>query len=803
MRLTPNSQARLVTMQKNNSSQPRFSMKRMALLMAGLLFMQTQASVFAAPARSTAPVAPVATDASVPAPADGQAGAAGGLPVPPPAPPVPTVTYSLQQLGAQYPLNITGVDGSDTLRFGVRDDQVVTGAQLNLRYAYSPALLPDISHINVLVNDQIAFSIPVPKKTGGQSLDQTFQLPPYLITSSNNLRLQLIGHYTMSCEDPQHTSLWVNISNHSTLALETQPLPLPNDLARLPEPFFDQHDGGRLDLPFVFVGNPSVDTLEAAGAVSSWFGSLAAGRGARFPASVDQMPTKGNGVVFSVGVPASMMLQDLQGPTLAVVTNPNDPNGKLLLVMGRNGQEIRQAADALVTGSETLTGRIATITHDVVLKPRQPYDAPRWLPTDRPVPLGELIDATQLNVSGFSPDIIRINSRVAPDLFGWHQPPVPLDLHYRYTPQSESVNSALLFSVNDQFVKSMPLLALERLEGGKKLSSEVLSDKSLPREAHLEIPLDLLKPRGQLQFRYMYDYIKQGECRDIIIDDVRGYIDPKSTIDLRGYQHYMAMPDLSAFSMAGFPFTRMADLSDTAVVLSNTPNARDYSTYLAIMGRMGESTGYPATGVTVVSVNQVDQAPADKDLLVIASGNNPTWLQSWAQKSPGGYGANGANFTLSDLPSRVLGWFHPDPRLNHVPSRAALAYVSSGVSAVIAGFESPLKSDRSVVMVASNQPEGLDTAVSALLNVRDGSQTPIQGSLVVVRGKEVDPVAAEHTYYIGHLDIFTHIDWWLSSISPSLTLSRVLWTLGTIILVILVIWGLRALLRRRRNGRLS
>lgn len=708
------------------------------------------------------------------------------------------VRYTLDQLGTLYPINLRGVDGSDSFEFGVRDDQVVTAARLKLTYAYSPSLLPELSHINVLVNDQVAASIPLPKETGGASLKRTVDLPPYLITPFSVLRLQLIGHYTMQCEDPLHSSLWANISLGSELDLATAPLPMPNDLARLPEPFFDAHDRRLLALPFVFAGNPDEAALEAAGTVSSWFGALAGYRGARFPVSIAQIPAQGNAVVLAAGAQAAALAPaPLQGPTLAVVDNPNDPNGKLLLVMGRDGKELKQAAAALAIGNQALSGASATITQLADQAPRKPYDAPRWLRTDRPVSFGELIDAKRMNVSGFNPGAIRIDVRVPPDLFGWHEPKVPVDLRYRYTPQQTLTNSALLFHVNDQFVKSIPLPSLERLADGGALRAQVLPDSSLPMRAQVEVPLQLLKSRAQLQLRYMYDYLKQGECRDIIIDNVRGAIDPESTIDLTGYPHFMAMPDLAAFAQAGFPFTRLADLSETAVVLGANAGPQEYSVYLFAMGRMGESTGYPTTGVTVVRARTADAAPSGKDLLVIASGADPAWRDAWAGQMPAGYGRD-AYFTLSDLPHRVLGWFHADPRLDDEPHRAALAYAGNGVSAVVAGFESPRDSGRSVVMLASNRPEGLQDVASALLGGPDYNR-PIQGSLTVIRGKEIDPLVGEQTYYIGHLGFFKRIAWTLSPFMPrGRTLTAAGWVLAVIVALLLLGWLASWLWRRRR-----
>ena len=47
----------------------------------------------------------------------------------------------------------------------------------------------------------------------------------------------------------------------------------------LPLPFFDRRDMRKLVLPFVFQAEPDNATLEAAGALSSWFGGLAGYRG--------------------------------------------------------------------------------------------------------------------------------------------------------------------------------------------------------------------------------------------------------------------------------------------------------------------------------------------------------------------------------------------------------------------------------------------------------------------------------------------------------------------------------------------
>lgn len=667
-----------------------------------------------------------------------------------------TYRLTLKELGAQYPLNLAGVDGTNGVPFGVRADEIVTAARVSLNYAYSPALLPDLSHINVMVNGEVAHSIPVPKEDAGKSLKTDIDLPVRLITDFNRLNLQLIGHYSMGCEDPLHSSLWANVANDSVLELTVAPLRLQNDLALLPLPFFDRRDVRPLNLPFVMVGQPDHALLEAAGTLSSWFGALASYRGARFPVSLDALPATGNAIVLLAGTATlpGMNLPAAQAPTISLQPNPNDPMGKLLVIAGRDAAQVKTAAAALALGTQALSGQTATIVKFDALAPRTPYDAPNWVRSDRPMKFGELAASRDLNVAGYRPDIVRVNLRLPPDLFALRDKGVPVDLKYRYTPRPSNDKSTLNVNVNRDFLQSIPLKSVEQLGGSDSLVGKLLSDETLPADKRMQIPLFMLPPRSQMQLHYYYDYLKQGECRDVIIDNVRGAIDPDSTIDISGYSHFMAMPNLAAFDQAGYPFTRLADLSETAVVLPENPTARDYSAYLALVGRLGESTGYPATAVTVTGANQID-AQRDKDLLVIGSGKNQPLLTKWAQYMPGNIEGADKRFVMSDLVYRLSGWGSPPAR------RDAITLSSDGSDAILAGFESPLQPGRSVVVAAGNRPEGLDDVVNALL-VSENDAHRIEGSLAIIRGKQVDSVVADQTYYAGKLEPLEYAAWYFS-----------------------------------------
>ena len=708
---------------------------------------------------------------------------------------VPSYSATLKQLGANYTMHLRGIEGSDSVSFDVRADQVVTKARINLEYSYSPALLSDLSQINVMVNDQVAASIPVPAETAGSLQQQVIDIPPHLVTEFNRLTLQLIGHYTMMCEDPLHSSLWAKVSNTSALELETTQIVLPDDLSRLPLPFFDGRDSRALELPFVFAGTPDNAALEAAGAVSSWFGALASYRGAQFPVTVGQLPEQGNAIVLLAGGATIDGLEAIENnrPSLTLIPNPNDPYGKLLLVAGRDGAQLKQAAQALVSGSHVLSGSTASIERIDSLQARKPYDAPNWLPSDRPVQLGELVEARRLSVSGYNPGNINLPMRLPPDLFNWREKGVPLHLKYRYTPQPVSTNSSLLISVGGKFIKSLPLPSQEHISD-ESLLAKLQQDDSLLQETKLLLPLNSLPLQSALELRFMYDYIKQGDCRDIIIDNMRGTIEPDSTLDLSGYEHFIAMPNLGVFQSSGFPFTRMADLAETAVVMPESAGVEEISLYLDVLGRFGGSTGLPATAVTVT--NGADDAQLKgKDLLVLAAAGNQPLLQRWADLLPASLG-NGSSFELSDIVHRVRNWVGYDSRANLRQARSSLALGAGGAGAYVTGFESPLSSERSVVVIAADQPENLAEVSAALRGGEDYEQS-LQGSLAVVNGKRINTLVAEQQYYVGELGFFRYMQWLLAH---NLALMALFTLLAVSLASVLLYFTLRARARARLDG---
>ncbi|MBK6651551.1 MAG: cellulose biosynthesis cyclic di-GMP-binding regulatory protein BcsB [Betaproteobacteria bacterium] len=706
-------------------------------------------------------------------------------------------TFTLKQLGAYDPLALRGIDAVFSLPFSVPADEVVTGLKLKLDFAYSPSLITNLSHLKILVNGEIAATVALPKEQAGTNLIREVTIDPRLLTDFNRFNMQFIGHYTLDCEDPFHSSLWMNISNLSTLEFTVTPLSVQNDLALLPAPFFDRRDGRRLELPFVFGGTPSSGVLEAAGIVSSWFGSLASYRGAWFPSSLNALPAA-HAVVFATNEerPQGISVPPINGPTLAVAPHPSDPRYKMLFVLGRDAKELRTAATALGLGRNTFSGQSVAITGLEGLKVRKPYDAPNWVTSDRPVKMGELASVEEMNVTGIRPDLIRVNLRTAPDLFGWQSKGAPFDMRYRYTPRATIDKSTLNVNVNRNFITAYPLLPFSEGQPGeaiqKKINNLLNTDKLLPARDEFFIPLSLMPARSQLQFHYHFDYPKQGACKDVEMKNYQGAIDPESTLDLTSFPHYIEMPNIAVFANAGFPFTRMADLSETAVVMPDAPGVPDISTYLTLMGRMGESTGLPAYGISVGRAGDVSRY-ADKDLLVLGSSANQPMLGQWAKHMPFSVAGQARTFSISEWVRRHLPWYET-VGTDRSPV-VKLSEITLNREAVVFGFESPLSSGRSVVAVVSDKTSGLADVLSALMD--DELIAKIQGSLAVVRGKEVESMTVGSAYTVGKLPFALKSRWLISQNSWMLALALIA---GAVLLGAVLYTLLRLRVNRRTKG---
>lgn len=694
-------------------------------------------------------------------------------------------------LGAYEPLHLRGPDDTRTINVGVRLDRVVTGATLRLRYTYSPALVFPVSHLKISLNGEAVATVPFDSEHAGQMLTRDIALDPRLLTDFNQLNVQLIAHYTLDhCEDPENSSLWADVSPASEIVLDTTPLKLPDDLSLLPAPFFDRRDPQPLRLPFVLPASADDSTLESAGILASWFGELADYRGARFSV-VTSLPADAHAVVVGTReqLPPGLTLPAIDGPMLFMLDNPATSNKKLLIVTGRNDAEVKQAAAALVLGKAALSGSQATIEHLDLGPPREPYDAPRWLPIGRPVPFKRLVDdAKQLQVAGSRPDAIRLNLRVPADLYSWSGRGVPLDLKYRYTAPTVENNSALSISINELLVKSLRLPPAKDEDGKGRLQLPILGGADARTSDRLDIPAFRVGSANQLQLKFDLDSQRTGLCQGAAQNPVHAAVDPDSTIDFSHFVHYARMPNLAYFANSGFPFTRYADLSQTAVVIPDRPGPQDLAALLTVLGHMGQWTGLPALRVQVLRAGQA-QNVQNKDVLTIGDSASGVLPSAWHAALPLSI-AMDARGQVTRTAFSVREFWRDGL---HVAEGSARLDETGPIAALL-GFELPGSHGRSVVALTGTSPARLADLLDVLEKPDHLAQ--LQGDVALVRGGRVESMRVGDTYVVGYVPWYAQI--WGRAIRHPVLLG-VLGALGGLLLAIAAFTALQALSARRRG----
>ena len=572
-------------------------------------------------------------------------------------------------------------------------------------------------------------------------LEATLTLPAEMLVHKNELTFEFVGHYTMQCEDPSNTTLWSHVDTTSTIELAGALLPLQNDLKLLPLPFYDEAVNLHPVVPIVFLSQPSPKALKAAGIVASWFGILTDSHPVRFPVSIGTIPV-GNVIVIGENqaeLPASLKMSASSGPTIAMRTNPIDPYSKVLVLTGDNADDLVIAATALAMQRDMLQGDQVPIPSLKMPAPSEPDDAPRWLSSDKITPLGSIAQFNELESDGGVP--VRVYMRMPPDLcYDCAQQNLGFHLNYRYNGIPLTNDSTLQVYMNGGYVSSTPLPHTDK-------ASSVL-------ETIVPVPRANMRPfSNSLEMQFIFLLHKKGLCTDTAPYNLKGAVLKDSYLDIRGIPHLATLPNLELFSNAGYPFTRKADLSDTAVVLPDTSGADEIETYLTLMGHFGAQTGYPVLNVDVTNADGM-KTDGRKDYLVLGTVEDQPALSKLNPSLP--VMVDGSGLHIQD----TQGFFAPlqhawwKVRSSDRIQSGQLETAGGLPDALIEGIEWPSHSNRSVVIVALRDHTVVSNFLSVFLKYSQSSD--ISQSVSVLHGSRfVSYRIGNDVYKVGSLSYWT------------------------------------------------
>ncbi|MDO6408345.1 MAG: cellulose biosynthesis cyclic di-GMP-binding regulatory protein BcsB [Pantoea sp.] len=620
--------------------------------------------------------------------------------------PVSTV-ISVAQMGQKQGIVLTGGQLQSGIVFTLPGDEVITNARLNLSLRVSAALASRNTSLQLMLNGQPLGTLPL-GSTDSDTSDYQLDIPAAMVVSSNNLSFKINDADKLLCEKESAQQYQVTILPKTTLSMEGQQLNIGTSLRNFPRPFIDPLRMTPASVTIGFASNVTPDTVSAAALVASWMGIQSDYRGIRFPVVRGDLPEH-NGILF--GHPGDkigpLTFPAANGPTLQMVDNPLNPVYKLLLVSGADDTQLRQAANRLTTQPLTTDASNLNVQPQPIAL-RKPYDAPRWINTSRPVRLSELLRKDQsLTTTGIWHDALSVNFRAAPDLFMWDGDTIPVNLHYRFPSESwiDENNSFLNVMLNGTFLRNLTVNKVGLLESAwHRLGGDA-------RQENYALKLDpyLIYGDNQLSLYFNIKPKADAPCGVLLNNNIKSRIEDDSSIDLSHTRHFTMLPNLSYFVGAAFPFTRLADFSQTALLLPEKPSDAEISTLLDMAARAGNATGVPLAQNQVLfgmpnggtNLSRLEQS----DLLAVSTTQNTTFNQAMLAGTP--YETSGNTLGVKDPTTwdKLRGWLMGDWYRQQLD---ADRYFSSNEAwRGFVSYRSPWNPDRLVVMTVATSDDQL------------------------------------------------------------------------------------------------
>ncbi len=701
-------------------------------------------------------------------------------------------TFSLADIGVPETIVLRGADAYDRIRFSLPQTEIVKTANMKLRYHFSPGLIPSLSHLKVSLNGALVATLAVdPPAAGpntsitrdqnGSLLQANLTLPAEMLAHDNELTFEFIGHYTLKCEDPSYSTLWSQVETSSTIELSGSLLPLHNDLKLLPLPFYDVAVNLHPVIPIAFLSQPSPKALQAAGIVASWFGILTDSRPVRFPVTVGAIPA-GNAIVISenaASLPASLQMTATSGPSIAMRTNPSDPYSKVLVLTGDTADNLLKAAMALTLQRDLLQGDQVRIPSLKMPAPREPDDAPRWLSTEKITRIGDLNQSTELQTDGSGP--VAVYMRLPPDLYYGARQNLGFHMGYRYNAIPISNDSTLQVYLNNSYVSSTPM--------------PHTGNASAQLDIIVPVPVSDMRPfSNSMLMRFIFLLAKKGPCQDTSPYNLQGAILKDSYLDIHGIPHWAVLPNLEIFANAGYPFTRKADLADTAVVLPDAAAPEEIEMFLTLMGHFGAQTGYPVLNVTVTNSEGM-KTDSRKDYLVLGTVDDQPAIRRLNPSLPVMVDGSGLHIqdTQGFFASSQHAWWKV--RSSDRVQSGQLETAGGLPDALIEGIEWPTGSNRSVVVVTLRDRTVVPNFLSVFLKTSQSSD--VAQSVSVLHGSRfVSYRIGNDVYRVGSLSLWIQLNMLFSEYQWLMVVS-------TMFFCFLMAAIIRAMLRRHARARLQ
>ncbi|MBC7006253.1 cellulose biosynthesis cyclic di-GMP-binding regulatory protein BcsB [Photobacterium sp. BZF1] len=598
--------------------------------------------------------------------------------------------------------------------FTTRHDEVITRAQLLLDLKVDDEVVESNATLGVTVNGQHIATLPL---EAAFDSDVTYRLdiPPMLVTSATLIGFRLETEEDLLCPPNREAALQVTILPTSYITLESAQLNVVPDLSRFPLPFWDINDMANTPVNIALPSSPEPPQLNAATMLASWFGVVSPKKRVIFEVSVDVLPQQHTIVIGAPGqTVGSFTLPESDAPYIRVMQNPKSPSHNLLVIAGREKRDLRSAVWKLSKTGFKIQTTSATVEYQNIPRSK-PYDSPRWIATDRPVYLRELVAHEPGMVAlGVWHEPLDYTFRAAPDLFLWDGETIPLEIGYRFptAPWIDESLSNLSVTFNQQYLAGLPVNrngVLERL--WHKVGGDI-------RQEQAKIPVQPYMIYGDNHLSLYFNIANKPDtlCSELFDNNIKSTVEDTSLIDLTRSSHFTQLPNLSFFIGASFPFTRYADFSQTVILLPEKPDVKQIQTLFELAARAGSATGTVQSYTRVfLGVPNNRQMLRNKDILAVSVVGDTTFNRKLFKGSPYHQLTDRLGVRDYTFSQTLRNWMSGDWQLDALEADRYLSAIQEWRGFL--SYKSPWDSERVVVVATASDPVQI-TMLGADLQVR-------------------------------------------------------------------------------------
>lgn len=679
----------------------------------------------------------------------------------------PTLSLSQENFKLNIPFSkiaplstttLKGVGNHINVKIPIPERWKINRAILNFSYVNSTALLQSRSRLVVWLNQQ-----PVAQITLNPQLPQgkvSVNLPVNLLKSGyNDLIFTVAHHYSLECEDPSSPELWTTIEfDRASFDFDIALKRLPENVSAIANFLFDSKMFGENEVNII-IPDKREETIELASIVASAVAWRFEFRNVKFSLSenikkgVDNIILGNSEFIKAI----SDELINEKGSIIKIKTLKDDYYHALIILKGDTYEELKRAVYAFSSINFPFPQSQFLRLDNVSITPQIPPSGKGFLLPGYEYSFKDLGFFTT-NFKGIGSKSQSMDFKIPSHIFFKPNSFISLKLNFSYGSGMKK-DSALNIQINGKYVAS---IHLDNVKGG------------IIRNYLIDIPLTLFNPGfNQITFTAVLSPITGGYCEFIQTENLQLTIFEDSKILIPDVPSWTEMPNLSLFFIDGFPFSKPADFSNAAVLITDS-DIETLSSAVNLIALSSQRAGYIPFKI---KVSFDKEKVKDRNIIVIGKFSNipDEYFKTTgiASRSSGSFvyylvkyfdlNQSDFNVRLRTLIEKFLPIFKSKSTALHSKFEVKFSGKAQGRWIAIFQSESPHKSRNTIMIITSTEAEYLYDGIYALWEPSISAK--VGGALTIFDPKFSEDTISSYSpqkyYYLGKMGFFSSLYAWI------------------------------------------